>query len=114
MASPAGVKIIRGQEVFTLPVRDGLFLAPEELAKESALTFQTVVGQEIVEISEINGSALKCGWKLDLPKMVALDAKARARGLDGRHSCMLSFDPLDGDGSGMLVTPCRKETQKLQ
>jgi hypothetical protein len=109
VAIPTEVKIIRGQEVFTLPVRENLFLVPEELSKESALTFRAVVGKEIVEISAINGSALKCGWNLELPKKVPLDAKARSLGLDGPHSCILGFDPLDGDGAAMMVTPCRKK-----
>jgi len=105
---PEEVKIIGGKREFVLPTKEHLFLAPEELAYEPALTFETVIGREVVEIRGIDGSALKCGWNLDLPKKVVLDAKTRSLGLDGRHSCILGFDPLDGDGSAMTVTPCRK------
>jgi hypothetical protein len=108
IANPAEVQISNGKSVVRLPVKDGVFAVPEEFEVSPSLSFEAVVGKEEVVIGGVNGSALQEGWDIDLPKSVHLGWKARLRGLDGHHSCVVSFEPLDGDGMGMVVTPCRK------
>ncbi len=108
ITDPAEIQISDGKRVITLPVKDGVFAVPEEFEASPSLSFEAVVGAEEVVIGGINGSALKEAWEIDLPKSVHQGWKARLRGLDGHHSCVVSFEPLDGDGMGMVVTPCRR------
>ncbi|MDR3755127.1 MAG: hypothetical protein P4K78_15025 [Terracidiphilus sp.] len=108
IANPAEVQISNGKRVVKLPVKNGVFAVPEEFEASPSLSFEAVVGKEEVRIGGIDGGALKEGWEIDLPKSIHLGWKARLHGLDGYHSCVVSFEPLDGDGMEMVVTPCRK------
>ncbi len=108
ITDPAEIQISDGKRVVRLPVKDGVFAVPEEFEASPSLSFEAVVGTEEVVIGGINGGALKEGWDIDLPKSVHQGWRARLRGLNGHNSCVVSFEPLDGDGTRMVVTPCRK------
>ena len=112
IANPSEVKISSGNNVLTLPVRDGLFLVPEEFATSPTLTFEAVIGKEQIQIGGIHGGTLKDIWNIDLPTSLHLGWKWRLRGVDQHHGCRISFDPLDGDGMGMQVSNCRRPLRK--
>jgi hypothetical protein len=101
IANPAEVQMLNGKRILKLPVKDDLFLVPEEFAASRSLAFEAVVGNEEVMFGGLSGNTLKDVWEVDLP------TTSRQRGLD-EDQCNINFDPLDGDGSGLIVTPCRR------
>jgi hypothetical protein len=108
VGGPSEVAILSGGTKLVLPVRDGLFLVPEAMKNAKALVFEARIGKEVITISQISGWAVEQTWTLNLPTRIPPDAEGPYRGADPKTVCILEFDPLDGDGTGMEVSPCRK------
>lgn len=112
--NPSEVEIRSSVQSVTLPVRSGLFLVPEAMAAGSDLTFKATIGQDQIEIPGISPSALEESWTIMLAdKSFGEDYDfAIRKGKDVRSECILSFDPLDGDGTFVVVSACRKPMGK--
>jgi len=112
IANPSEVTISNGERTLKLPVRDGLFLVPEVLAGGPKLSLSAIVGSDAIAIPGIDPYSLKCIWNIGLAnKQPDTDDPA----MKGRHvqsACTISFDPLDGDGVGMVVDPCRTPAKR--
>ncbi len=108
LRGPSEVTIHSEGTEYVLPVRDGLFLVPETLKNTKTFTFEARIGDEFVTIPQISGWAVEQTWTLDLPSKVPADAEDTYRSGDPKTVCILSFDPLDGDGMSIKVSSCRK------
>jgi hypothetical protein len=97
------------------PVKDGLLLVPEAMANGSELGIQARIGKEQIEIWGISTAALNESWTIELA-----DRKKQGenyyfsvpKGWNVRSSCLIEFEPLNGDGMGMAVSNCRKPASK--
>jgi hypothetical protein len=109
MENPSEVTIANKVQSVTLPIKDGLFLVPESMAKGANLVFQARIGQDIIEISAINPNQLESIWTIRLADKTYGDDYPVPKGLHVHYSCILSFD---GDGIYMTVDPCRKAVNR--
>jgi hypothetical protein len=107
-ANPPEVVIANSAQSVTLPVKEGLFLVPEAMATGSSLRFQAGIGQDNIKINGINPNQLESIWTIMLAdKTFGQDYPVPKR-IHVHSTCILSFDPMDGDGIYMTVDPCRK------
>lgn len=105
---PSEVTILSNGSTIVLPVSGGLFLVPEVLKNAKTFAFKAKIGEEVITIPQVSGWAVQQTWTLNLPTKVPRDDEHSYRGADPKTVCILEFDPLDGDGTGMEVSPCRK------
>jgi len=106
------VVIANSAQSVTLPVNSGLFLVPEAMATGSDLRLKARIGPDLVDISGIPTFQLESIWNLMLADKTFGEDWPVRKGLRVHSSCILSFDPLDGDGTYMTVEPCRKQVDK--
>ena len=111
-ASPPEVVFFASGRNVTSTLEDGVYLVPEDFASRGTLGIRTIIGKESMGITGIGAGSLKCIWHLELPSSLELTAKELVSGGDKRRSCVLSFDPLDGDGMVMRVSPCRRPVRR--
>jgi hypothetical protein len=98
-----------------LPVKDGLLLVPEAMANGSEIEIQARVGQDKIEISGISTTALDEPWTITLADREKQGENyyfSVPKGWNIRSSCRIEFEPLKGDGMGMMVSNCRKPASK--
>ena len=91
-----------------LPVKDGLLLVPEKMANGTELGLQTRVGLDIVDIPGIPPSQLENIWTIRLADDKYMLENSLPKGMHWKSACMISFDPLQGDGIEMSVDPCHR------
>ncbi len=98
-----------------LPVKDGILLVPEAMASGSEIEIQARIGQNQIDIPGISPSALDESWRVifaDQRKLGEYGTFDVPKGWNIRSSCRIEFEPLDGDGMGMVVSNCRKPVSK--
>jgi hypothetical protein len=99
----------------TLQLKDGLLLVPEAMANGSNLEIAARIGNDQIDIPGIPQSALGESWKIvlaDKRKLGEYGTFGVPKGWNVRSSCLVEFEPLDGDGMGMAVSSCRKPVSK--
>jgi hypothetical protein len=112
IANPPEVTISNGSQTLTLPVRNSLILVPKAMASGPRLSLSAVVGTDAIAIPGIEPDTLKCVWNIGLANKESDNDDLALKGKPVRSMCTVSFDPLDGDGMGMVVSQCRKPLKK--
>jgi len=98
-----------------LPVKDWLLLVPETMANGSDIELQARIGQNQIDIPGIPKWALDQSWRIilaDQRKFGEYGMFEVPKGSNVRSSCLIEFEPLDGDGMDMAVSNCRKTVSK--
>jgi hypothetical protein len=104
---PSEVVLANSTQTLTISNTEGLFLVLETMATGSDLTLRATICTELIEISGIAPSAVEEVWSIELPASKSGREEGLPKGVHARSACIISFDPLDGDGTGMIVDPCR-------
>jgi hypothetical protein len=106
---PSEVTLSDGKQSISIAVKDGVFLVPETYRTAAQLEFRARMGAEQVDISGISPSTLDEDWNIELAdKSFGKGGDQWFRQRAGiRKGCILSFDPVDGDGAAMMVSNCR-------
>lgn len=98
-----------------LPVKDGLLLVPEEMVNGSYLDFKARMGQDEIFISGISQYQLSESWTIKLADRRSKDndfSFSIPKRWNIRTACVIEFDPLEGDGSVMASSFCRRPLSK--
>lgn len=111
---PSEVTLSDGKQSISIVVKEGVFLVPETFQTAAQLEFKARMGTELVDITGISSNTLDEDWTIELASKSygkADDKWFRQHG-GTRKGCILSFDPVDGDGAAMMVSNCRRRIKQ--
>jgi hypothetical protein len=98
-----------------LPVKNGLLFIPEGMVNGSELYFQARIGQDEISISGISQYQLGESWTIKMADKRSNDDSTSysiPKRWNIRTACVIEFDPLEGDGSVMASSFCRRPVSK--
>jgi len=95
-----------------LPMKDGLLLIPEGMVNGSELEFETKTGQDKIDILGISQYQLSESWTIKLADKNDHTSFSVPRGWNIRSSCNVEFEPLEGEGTAMTQSFCRRPINK--
>jgi len=111
---PVNVIVRNGIRSITLPIEASHIVIPADFATGTTLTIEARVGQDLIKIPGIPLSALESSWTNILADKSFGDdyRNALPKGTNVRSACLVVFDPVDGDGTVLGVSKCRKSVDK--
>jgi len=111
---PTNVIVRNGVRSITLPIEAGHIVIPADFATGTTLTVEARVGQDLIKIRGIPSSALESSWTILMAdKSFGVDyPNALPKGTNVRLACLIVFEPIDGDGTVLGVSKCRKSVGK--
>jgi hypothetical protein len=113
---PDKITLTFKKKVLQLPVRDGKFEVPNEVAAEQDIVFSANMAGDYIEIKMGKSDFEVSGWEIVIADHTyGEDLKyAVPNGAIIPKSCLIIFDPKDADGWTRFVTDCRSKHKLKQ